>query len=147
VLAGWGFADEGEEFFGGEGHADFSAGHALLKVVERCGFGFEVVGVGHEVEGFFAGGVNKPCETTGREVGAVLVLSVVILDAEFLTGCVDDFLAVIAGAFRDAGAVGERGNGVEQLKSLGLLRSDVGGVPLFDERGVFFLFGVSHLSR
>jgi len=121
--------------------------HLLVQFLEGGRFGFQVVGVGHKVEGFFAGGVDEPGEATRWKVGAVLVLTVVILDAKLLAGCVDDFLAVIAGAFGDAGAVGERSDGVELLEALGLFARDVGGVPLLDERGVFFLFGVSHWSR
>lgn len=121
--------------------------HLLVQIVECGGFCFEVVGVGHEVERFFAGGVDEPCESSRWQIGAVLVLAVVIFDAEFLAGCVDDFFAVIAGAFGDACAVVERCDGVELLETLGLLAGDVGGVPLGNQLGVFFLFGVSHWSR
>ena len=74
-----------------------------------------MVGVGHEVECFLARGVDKPSESTAREVGAVFVLTVVIFYSEIPAGCADDFFAVVAGALGDAGAVLQRGDGVELL--------------------------------
>ena len=103
----WGFADEGEEFFGGECHADFAAGHALLEVVEGFDFFSDVVGVGVEVERFFAGGAGEEAETAAGEVGVVLALAVVVFDPHFFGERVDDFFAVVAGALGNAGAVFE----------------------------------------